>query len=394
MHCPTDEMVDRFVCGQLSTDEIASIEEHLSKCDPCLAVVGELARTTDDTDDSLAAILALDPAVAPQGALSRFRVSALLGRGAMGLVFSAYDPELDRQVAVKVLRTSRDSSRGRLQLVREARAMAKVEHPNVITVHEAGTMGDRAYVVMEHVDGGTLRHWLDAKRTWKQIVRAFVAAGQGLAAAHAAGLVHRDFKPSNVLVGSNGRIRVGDFGLAGTAANDIAAPGPGFGAAAATTQTLTWNGTLVGTPAYMAPEQSVGGQVGAQADQFSFCVALYEALFDERPFEGETVTELRENIVAGRIRSSPNARRVPLRIRRALRRGLQPDPHARWPSLTALLTELTRVLSARRRRLAMAAVAIGVCALVIAILMVAECSSMSAVCADEVCEANRSKNGS
>ena len=267
--------------------------------------------------------------------IGRFVVQRRLGGGGMGIVYLAYDPTLDRNVAVKLIRPGMfgQSELRRARLLREAQALGKVIHPNVVTVHEAGTVGDEVYVAMEYVDGGTLGAWLREGHTRADVLAAFVAAGRGLAAAHAAGLVHRDFKPENALVGKDGRVRVTDFGLVGvTDRSDIDVLG------ASPLDGLTTPGAVVGTPRYMAPEQHEGRPVDARADQFAFAVALHEALAGQPPFAGDTVKELRDNVLAENLRPLPDA--VPRRVREAVRRALRRDPEARWPSMTALCAAL------------------------------------------------------
>ena len=288
--------------------------------------------------------------------LGRYRLERMLGEGGMGVVHAAFDPDLERRVALKVLRSVDQLGDARQRLLREARAMARLTHENVVVVHEVGTANDRDYVAMELIDGQTLAEWLAGKpRQVSQIVDAFCAAGRGLAAAHAAGLVHRDFKPHNVLRRRDGRIVVTDFGLA---RGVDAAPLPAAAAAVAFDVTLrpgaaaegsqpsglsgiTQTGALMGTPAYMAPEQWTGGVVGPPADQFAFCVALWEALTGERPFKGDTVEELKSEVKRGP--ETLDQSKLPRRLRHTLVRGLDPDPAKRWPSMDALLAKMVRV---------------------------------------------------
>jgi tetratricopeptide (TPR) repeat protein/predicted Ser/Thr protein kinase len=296
--------------------------------------------------------------------LGRYVVLHRLGGGGMGVVYTAYDPELDRRVAVKLLRPDAASgvtaSEGRTRLLREAQALARLSHPNVVAVHDAGTFGEQVFIAMEFVDGPTLGEWVRAKaRTWREIVEAFVAAGRGLAAAHAAGIVHRDFKPSNALVGKDGRVRVADFGLAREAGSQPTQPATPDDQRAATeissrdalATPLTRTGSLVGTPAYMAPEQLFGRATDARSDQFSFCVALYEALYGERPFGGDSVVDLTSNIVEGKIRPAPKDSRVPAWLREIVVRGLRSLPDQRYASMDTLLAALARDPAATRRRL-------------------------------------------
>ncbi|MBZ0232031.1 MAG: serine/threonine protein kinase, partial [Deltaproteobacteria bacterium] len=209
----------------------------------------------------------------------------------MGRVFAAYDPRLDRRVAIKVLLARARSEQWRTQaharLLREAQAMARLSHPNIVTVYEVGELGADLFIAMEYVKGATVRGWLEAEpRDWRDVIEVFLQAGRGLAAAHAAGLVHRDVKPDNILVGDDGIVRVTDFGLVGATGGSEARDG------GALTGELTETGTIVGTPRYMAPEQHRGAAVDARTDQFAFGVALYEALYRQRPFAGDTAAEL------------------------------------------------------------------------------------------------------
>jgi predicted Ser/Thr protein kinase len=256
----------------------------------------------------------------------------------MGVVHCAFDPDLERRVALKVLRKTDRGDEARTRLLREARALARLTHPNVVGVHEVGSVEGRDYVAMELIDGDTLDAWLKAdKRSPREIVAAFMAAGRGLAAAHAAGLVHRDFKPHNVLRDQRGRIVVTDFGLARGVENTGAPQVP----SGEVPREITVTGSLLGTPAYMAPEQWSSGPVGPAADQFSFCVALWEALTGERPFQGDDVEALKKQICRGA--AALDTSKLPRRLRRPLRRGLDPDPAKRYPSMDALLAALTRV---------------------------------------------------
>ena len=222
--------------------------------------------------------------------LGRYRLERELGAGAMGVVHAAFDPDLERRIALKVLRGATATTQARDRLLREARAMARLSHPNVVTVHEVGTAGGRDFVAMELIHGETLAEWLRAKpRPPAAILDAFLAAGRGLAAAHAAGIVHRDFKPHNVLRSRDGRIVVTDFGLAREAhgalppALDQTLPAGVTASASSPLVGLTVAGSLLGTPAYMAPEQWQSGPVTPATDQFAFCVALWEALAGQRP---------------------------------------------------------------------------------------------------------------
>jgi tetratricopeptide (TPR) repeat protein len=295
----------------------------------------------------------------------RFISLGVIGRGGMGVVLRARDPELDRQVAIKLLGATRwEDPASAVRLQREAQAMAKLSHPNVVTVYEMGQVGAERFIAMELVEGTTLRRWLEAKRPWREVLRAFLECGRGLAAAHAAGLVHRDFKPENVLIGKDGRPRVTDFGLV---AYGVAIEAGDTGDASPVTA-LTVRGSTMGTPAYMAPEQWRGEEVDARTDQFAFCIALWEGLYGQRPFVGATSAELREKILAGEVPAPPRDRDVPRWIEPILRRGLSRDRAARWPGMIALLAALDRPVGKRWPWIAgtAAAVAGGAVAIVVA----------------------------
>ncbi len=318
----------------------------------------ELARTATAPASAGSSV-----AAEPLGAtLGRYRLERELGAGGMGVVHAAFDPDLERRVALKVLRSIEGGSEARQRLLREARAMARLAHPNVVTVHEVGSANGRDYVAMEIVDGQNLAEWVRSEpRAEDQIVEAFIAAGRGLAAAHAAGIVHRDFKPHNVLRHRNGRVVVTDFGLAREAQE---APDPHAATrrltrpladSAASTSTpssplagLTMTGSVLGTPAYMAPEQWQGGMVTPATDQFAFCVALWEALAGERPFRGATLEALRADVERGP--GKLDASKIPRRLRPALLRGLDPDPARRWPSMESLLDAMAPPLERRSNR--------------------------------------------
>lgn len=330
------------------------------------------------------------------GAIGRYRIARQIGEGGMGVVYGAFDPELQRDVAVKLIRGDRlrsDPERARERLRREAQITAQLAHPNVVTIFDVGESEGSVYIAMELVDGPSLSTWIrqDA-RTWREVVSMFFGAGRGLAAAHDAGLIHRDFKPSNVLVGDR-RARVVDFGLAhdapvrtrpisGSASALATAPsdsGPGritdvlSTASTPPTQpgpsevtqevdvtvtgemltvtmqgddpmtieaSVTTTGGFVGTPAYMAPEQFLGREANAHSDQFAFCVSLYEGLYGHRPFEGETASEIARNVVAGNIIETTGRARVPKWLRNIIVRGLAVDPAERHESVKALLASI------------------------------------------------------
>jgi eukaryotic-like serine/threonine-protein kinase len=269
--------------------------------------------------------------------VGRYRLLQELGSGGMGVVFEALDPELDRKVAIKLLQPRFHKA----QLVREARALARLSHPNVVTVHDVGEVDGRTFIAMELIHGSTLRQWLaERPRTYREILEVLMAAGRGLAAAHAAQLVHRDFKPENVMVGQDGRVRVLDFGIvSAVVANTNSFPPPSEpnrAPAAHGDERREASSGFAGTPAYMAPEQLSTHAVDERADQFSFCVVLWEAIYGERPFHGVTMSER----VTGRASlrpTEPSQRGVPIWLHRILVRGLSGHLGARHPSMGALL---------------------------------------------------------
>jgi tRNA A-37 threonylcarbamoyl transferase component Bud32 len=292
------------------------------------------------------------PAVAANETVGKYRLDKPLGAGGMGIVWAAFDPDLERAVALKLLRAeATEQASMRTRLLREARAMARLRHPNVVTVFDVGTDKGRDYIAMELVEGGTLDEWLQTKPARSAIIEALLAAGRGLAAAHAAGLVHRDFKPHNVLRASDGHIYVTDFGLARGQIEDgpelvaIALPleEPASGSQPRRKRDLvldsplTQTGVLIGTPAYMAPEQFAGATPDPKSDQFAFCVTAWQALTGERPFRGESLTQIEAAARAGAAKLDAN---IEPALRSVLERGLESQPAARYPDMTTLLDAL------------------------------------------------------
>lgn len=279
--------------------------------------------------------------------VGRYVVSHRIGAGGMGVVYAARDPDLARPVALKLLRwqsidsDARQAGEARLRLLREAQTLARLSHPNVVAVYDVGTYGEQVFLAMEYVDGSTLAEWLRAGHSVAECLETFHQAGLGLAAAHSAGLVHRDFKPSNVMVSADGRVRVTDFGLAraiSTEEEHQARQEAALHSIDAFNHTHT--GMVLGTPAYMAPEQLLGGTVDHRADQFSFCVSLYEALYGERPFNGQSLAQLKAALQAEDLRDQPAGTKVPRWVRRVLLRGLKPNAEHRYASMQALLLAL------------------------------------------------------
>jgi tetratricopeptide (TPR) repeat protein len=307
--------------------------------------------------------------------IDRYVVLKELGAGGMGVVYVAYDPELDRNVALKLLRPGIGADKGRARLLREAQALAKLAHPHVVAIHDVGTLGEQVWLAMELVQGQTLSAWLRVPRGWREVLGVMRSAGEGLVAAHAAGLLHRDFKPDNVMVGDDGRVRVMDFGLArARPENETLEPDAGQPLPTVETMAMpiTQTGAIVGTPSHMAPEQFANAELTAAADQFAFCVTLWQAIYGERPFGGRTLAELYANVSRGRRRPPPKGRRVPSRLRRACERGLSIDPQQRWPSMTELLRELRGLSDPRRRGLWAVGLAGGLTAVGVGLVRYAE----------------------
>ena len=325
--------------------------------------------------------------------IGRFTLLERVGAGGMGEVYAAYDEQLDRKVALKLVRPNyrRDSDTASKRLLREARTLAQLSHPNVVQIYEAGVFEGRVFLAMEFIRGTTLRAWLkdeeasSGSQRWRSILDKFLAAGHGLQAAHAAGLTHRDFKPDNVLVGEDGRVCVADFGLARWEVDSEPAQGPddddddddgessihGEGnepeQKPKSPAKLTRTGALLGTPHYMSPEQMRGQPVDGRSDQFSFCVALYEALYGKKPFSAASLAELRDAITSGEFSDPPRSGGVPARIGKIIRRGLQVEPGDRHADMRELLDALSRVAGRGRRRRVAAAVAAGAVVVSVAI---------------------------
>ncbi len=285
-----------------------------------------------------------EPDAPPARKIGRFVIDGVLGEGGMGVVLAAHDPDLDRKVAIKLLHDDEDGGdpTARTRLMREAQAMARLRHPNVVTVHEVGRHDGDVYVAMEYVPGGTLRMWLDgnASARWSDILDKFVPAGRGLASAHVAGLVHRDFKPDNVMVDDTGHVLVTDFGLADLHGEALVGGKVEISGESSLMTTLTSTGAVMGTPRFMAPEQHNAEPTDARTDQFSFCAALYAALYGVHPFAGESYEVIKLNALEGTLTPPKDDREVPPRIHDAVIRGLRPAPADRWPSMDALLEAL------------------------------------------------------
>src|SRR5215831_2415497 len=320
--------VDEFVAmieGRLHSDRVEAVLAHVDGCPRCAEVVANLG--------------ALDEAARRVG---RYQLERVLGSGGMGIVYAAWDPELQRRVAVKLVRPERTDQAARARMLRESRALARISHPNVVAVYDVGEDKGDVFVATELVDGETLATW-HLGRAPSEIVGAWIQVARGLAAAHAVGVVHRDVKPANALVGRDGRVRIGDFGLARQSLDPSEAPPapPALDAPAQPQVTVT--GSISGTPAYMAPEQRLGS-LDARSDQFALCVALVEAMTGQRPPPDATPTL------------------APAALAKALARGLRRDPDARFATMDGLADALAAALSPPRprpRRTALVAAAMG-----------------------------------
>jgi eukaryotic-like serine/threonine-protein kinase len=353
MACLDENAVSALVERRAPATSLAWAHAHADECPSCRELIAAATRALVVSDAGAASVAATTSTL-PRSArardvrglaageyIGRYRVLEVLGAGGMGVVYGAFDPELQRKVALKLVRPefAELDVELRARLVREAQAMARIRHPNVITVFDAGTWDDRLFVAMEIIEGGTLATWQAARtRSVEEILRVFAAAGAGLAAAHAVGLVHRDFKPDNILIGTDGRVCVTDFGLVRPIEGPAEFAEPSSPVATVEGE-LTLAGAVVGTPAYMAPEQMRGAPPDGRADQFSFCVSLFEALYGVRPFPGKSLAELEGAILGGQwLRAKRKG--VPSSVRRALARGLHGIAWARFDSMEALLAAM------------------------------------------------------
>jgi tetratricopeptide (TPR) repeat protein/tRNA A-37 threonylcarbamoyl transferase component Bud32 len=320
-------------------------------------------------------------AIARGDAIDRYEVRDEIGAGGVGVVLEAFDPDLERRVAIKLLQVRRttDPESARAMLLREGQAIAQLSHPNVVSVFDVGDHGDEMFIAMEYVAGDSLKQWMSGgAKHWRDVVPLFLQAGRGLSAAHAADIVHRDFKPSNVLIGDDGRVRVLDFGLARVFDDGDTAELDG--GERILSQTLTVSGSIAGTPAYMSPEQYAGEVPDARSDMFSFCVALYEALAGRRPFAGNDVAELSANVLGGKMRGWPAGNETPRWLRTVVERGLAVDPADRHASMGDLLDELARDPARTKRMIAVAALVVVAFAAVIYLGLVRDRGGAASAC--------------
>lgn len=336
-----------FVAGRLAPQERAWFEQHAIGCEPCAAQLESARKIAAEP----ATIIASPPFTVeqrtqmgeslPAGTLvGRYSLLGRLGPGEGSTAFSAFDPELNRKVVIRLLRSD-------TRELGEAQALARFTHPNVVPIYDVGRFLDRVFVVTAQVEGRTLREWLrEAPRGVDEVLRLFQEAGAGLAAAHGAGFLHRDFTPDHVFVANDGRVLVTGFEVAGTP-------------------------NSAGTPGYIAPEEYRSRPVDHRADQFAFCVSLFEALFGHRPFPGYSPAEVRAAVLTGRMIEPHAAAQVPNRVRRVVLRGLSQDPKRRFASLRDLLNALREDRSAERDALAtrvLIAIGLGAIAVAVAVL--------------------------
>ncbi len=343
MGCVSEEDLLEYLDRRLPSGDLAAVEAHLRGCDGCRRVLAEVARPAGPE------------AAVPEGELAgRYELLRPIGAGGMGVVYAARDPKLRRPVALKMVRPGgtgeTSEAKMRERLLREARAMARLSHPNVLAVYDVGELDGHVFLAMELIEGVTATAWLHQKgRSWREVLDVFLAAARGLAAAHAAQIIHRDFKPDNVLIGNDGRVRVMDFGLASAVA-PVGAPVQGEEWQPFESLGSLGGTGLAGSPLYMAPEQLRGEPVDARADVFGYSVALYEALYGERPFDGESLAELESAIRRGDVHRPRRANPVPAWLRRTLLRGLRYSPDERFQSMDAMTGELEEGRRGVRKR--------------------------------------------
>jgi predicted Ser/Thr protein kinase len=363
--CLAEDVAHALATGQLVGPDAKSAHAHVDSCEKCRRWISELARAEAP---SVPSAPSATPSTWAPGAttaggsspaqpdaslelgrvLGSYEVRRHVGSGGMSFVYAAFDQHLGRNVALKLLKPKLATPQMKARLLREAQAMARLAHPNVLPIYEARDIDGTLCIAMELVEGATLGRWLQGQvRPWREVLRVFREAAQGLAAAHAAGIVHRDFKPDNVLIGNDGRVRVSDFGLARWSSD-----------APAGDAAITQSGTFVGTPVYMSPEQALGGDVDARSDQFSFCVALYEGFAGRRPFSGANLDELSRAMRERAFEPPARGRSVPRWVRPILHKGLSPEREGRFASMQALLDALAEGerRSDRRRMLLRAGV--------------------------------------
>lgn len=346
-NCPDEDVFVALLAGDLTDAERAELDEHIDSCEACAELVIELTRAFFPDDN---------PENAPSpDTIGRYEIVGVLGAGGMGVVYEARDPNLKRRVAIKLLRADvfdrqmREACAERLE--REAQLLASVSHPNVLTVFDVGSWSEQVFMAMEFIEGAPIDDWCEQHElTWSERVDLFARAGEGLAAAHSAGLIHRDVKPDNIMVGADGRPRVMDFGLARAVGAHVAVVDEGGQVSASDDRSqpasdlemssLTKTGAIMGTPAFMSPEQHLGADIDANTDQFSLCVALYICLYGQRPFAGTNRQQLALEVCSGQICDPDDPGEVPAWILDVLKRGMSPRARDRFDSMSHLVAAL------------------------------------------------------
>lgn len=366
--CPDENLFVEMLQGALSAQERQEIDDHIDRCQACAALVIELGSMLEGEEELLSPSLleqtraqrpgASPPDHSPEPArvLGRYQVTRQVGVGGMGVVYEAHDPKLRRKVAVKLLRADLIDPEQRQEhaarLMREARLLASISHPHVLPVYDVGTWRDQVFMAMHFVEGSSLSDWvLRVEPDWRQVLEVYLQAGAGLASAHQCGLVHRDVKPDNIMLGHREGVWLTDFGLACNVQAQLLPPSPSErleADAALDRSVVTRTGAVMGTPAFMSPEQYMGQEVTARSDQFSFCASLFLSIYGERPFEGDTVRDLESAVCAGRLKPPPSSQ-APLVLYKLLAVGLALDPSQRHPSMEALLDKLRLIHTPPRR---------------------------------------------
>jgi predicted Ser/Thr protein kinase len=334
--CPDEHAFMELAAGQLDEAAMAAMEAHIDGCAACAELFIALGQLVEPD----AALTPADPP-ATRRMIGRYQLQSILGSGGMGVVWEAYDPQLARRVAIKLLRPELgDQARRQARLLQEARALAALSHPNILAVFDAGEQDGQVWLAMELVRGVGLGVWArQHQRDWRRVLAATLDAATGLAAAHRAGITHRDVKPDNILVREDGRAVLTDFGLASAPAwQDGSTSEP---------DRLTATGAVMGTPLYMAPEVLAGAGADAMSDQYALCATLYEALYGARPYSAQTLDELTRQATAG-VLTRPRSRDIPPALFLVLQRGLSPRPAERYPDIDALLKALHRAAAPAR----------------------------------------------
>jgi serine/threonine protein kinase len=381
---PSDEDIVSFIEGRIDAFGRRQLEAHLDQCETCHDLVADYARAfgvgerVQTAVGGVLATAAMRVPVKEQTGLGiesvgRYRIIRRLGAGGMGTVFLAHDIAMDRRVALKLVTESHGfvSRKVHKRMLREARALARLAHPNVVAAYDVGIAGEQLYVAMEYVEGCTLSAWLGVQpRSIHERLEVLVQAGRGISAAHCAGIIHRDLKPANIMVGSDGRVRVVDFGLARVEGGPTAESAVHMGISDVHTTT----GSLVGTPRYMAPEQFALKRADAKSDQFSFAVTAYEAIYGAHPFPATDVEQLAAIVSTGQF-AIPITSEVPERVGDALARAMDPRPERRFDTIDDLLAALTVVEPAMpadippRRSLARAVMIVAIAGLAVGALL-------------------------